>query len=553
MESNNLSFNIVSQQTDLELSRQALTETFNEEDSSSDNHLEDSFSTLNTLKSMHAYHIELIKLFEMQKNDTEKAAYEEQIDNYLKQLDHDFKLLLNKFSTPDNEVRPSLSPSPTKSDAFRKILHQKEKYMKLYNQQSKELSKALNFQRESIDALARLKVEFAEYKKNKEGDGVQDMSIVKSEIKEMFIEIDKKTKKSNSVIEAKLISLNSRLARLSNHINPDTCSHRSIMKNPPISVQELADLYDSNDDHSMMHPRNVSSIKFSKSKSNYYEKSQISSPYISSEQASIIDLQSKLRATRDLVLSEKNEVRLLKSKCETLQHEVNEWKKHGTALSNEYRDFKANAELEIEDLRSFITREKQNSQQLKNILSLLKDDNIKLLQSSQQYQETIANQNKTITKITTQKEELANRKSDLEEAIRSREEEISALYYQNNLRAIKINELSERIAEEDRELNVPVDPLIMSLEKNEQNSEANKGMLNFMNASAKMNEQAIGGTEKSEIVLPSFTIDKFISDYKELNSNSSNLKISNDYLEEAVEVLRAYAKESKALWNRIVK
>ena len=57
----------------------------------------------------------------------------------------------------------------------------------------------------------------------------------------------------------------------------------------------------------------------------------------------------------------------------------------------------------------------------------------------------------TIRQLKAERNDFFYKKNDLEENIRNREEEISALYHQNNLRAIKITELTEKANEKEKE------------------------------------------------------------------------------------------------------
>lgn len=241
-------------------------------------------------------------------------------------------------------------------------------------------------------------------------------------------------------------------------INPNTRNVSNHIKQSLKSVQDFADSYEINEEHSIVQSSRANINKTAlmpmlvQNKSNSPEQRfNRSNMVITIEQASIIDMQSKLRASRETVLNEKNASRLLKSKCDTFQHEADSWKLAHKTLTKEYNDWKEQSEIEIEDIRNYLKKEKANSTELKKILSLLKDDNLNLMNASQEYQSKIRQLSDTNATLKAERDDFSNRKSDLEESIRNREEEISALYHQNNLRAIKITELTEKANEKEKE------------------------------------------------------------------------------------------------------
>ena len=143
--------------------------------------------------TMHDAYIELVKLIEMQRNDTDKQTYDEQIDICIRNLSFNFDKLLIKYYG----MNESMSAMEV-NEYFKKIQQKKKKYKQLYNEKCGIQEQITVFQRDANEAFARLKVEYENYKRNVNNSltlFILDLQKYNNHITDMFNSINPEVKK----------------------------------------------------------------------------------------------------------------------------------------------------------------------------------------------------------------------------------------------------------------------------------------------------------------------------------------------------------------------
>ena len=118
------------------------------------------------IQDMHNTYLDLAKHIEMQKHDTEKE-YHQEIDKSLNILNEQFyEALALAENCPDIDTGQNATLEAKGS--ITGLVKQKAKYMQMYDDQTNEVNRLMCQQRDGVEALARLKVEYEEYKRAKE-------------------------------------------------------------------------------------------------------------------------------------------------------------------------------------------------------------------------------------------------------------------------------------------------------------------------------------------------------------------------------------------------
>jgi hypothetical protein len=352
-----------------------------------------------------------------------------------------------------------------------------------------------------------------------------------------------------------LIQNKTKIANLSNSFS-----------NQPVSVCDLAESYEMIEEHNINPKKTFHSVAHSLAPSTQnspknsflqqYSKDSFSCLW--KDTADIIELKSKCSTLRENVLSLKSELKAVQNKYDDSQKEN---LKETELLKDKHSYFMKESEVTIATLQKEkqtleykLSDKSQDMKQTEGILNLLKEDNSNLNKSLEILRSRSDDNNTRIKFLEEQNNALQAKLKENEDIIKHKEEELSALNYQSNLRSIKITELSQKLCNSSGTFEKPKQPI-----ETEKLKKKYKEKINQQQSVIEALSMSIKSLSKisEDINFYGEALNKFKTAYLKCNPDGSNFLLNPEgigiMLEEAIEVIRSLIKEENAYmklpWN----